>query len=318
MRDIKEGGQRTLSALFWGMLATAALQFVVPVIAGGKAVGREKFVHWELDMAENFTGIVLSTTASTLLLRHTIVVYGHQKLGIPLQADNGELSQRHINAFAVIAEAQIAAKAGADTGRNFRELTVAGAALADIHQLHAQYNRIHRLHYSGRQVCLADILLVQAVKGGLRREYLRRPLAAKENHPFVKDAQSANLHWSGGAHKGIGGDSVEIAYVHSVEAPVKADGLHVDVHIQQLGLTSLDADSAVNGALRTLSRIKTQVFNAVFIGRYNALYKEESRPNHGTAFSGTTKYIHIFQSTGPGSRATETGAPPLFDTLVIS
>jgi len=38
----------------------------------------------------------------------------------------------------------------------------------------------------------------------------------------------------------------------------------------------------------------------------------------GAAFSDMTKYIHIFQSTGPGSRATETGAPPPFDTLVIS
>lgn len=38
----------------------------------------------------------------------------------------------------------------------------------------------------------------------------------------------------------------------------------------------------------------------------------------GAAFSDMTKYIHIFQSTGPGSRATETGAPPPFDMLVIS
>ena len=35
MRDIKEGGQRTLSALFWGILATAALQ-----CSSGKASAR--------------------------------------------------------------------------------------------------------------------------------------------------------------------------------------------------------------------------------------------------------------------------------------
>lgn len=121
------------------------------------------------------------------------------------------------------------------------------------------------LHNSGRQVALADVLLVQRLKGGFRAENLGVTLAAEENDALVKNGKAADLHRTGGAHKGIRGYAVEIADVYSIEAAVKADWLHIDVHVQQLRGSGLDADGAVNGALRALRGVEAKIFDTVLI-----------------------------------------------------
>ena len=69
------------------------------------------------------------------------------------------------------------------------------------------------------------------------------------------------------SHKGVGGDPVEVAHVNGVEPPVESNRLHIDVHIEQLGLAGLDTDGALNGSLRTLGGIETQIFDTILIGR---------------------------------------------------
>ena len=102
----------------------------------------------ELDLAEELAGVLLAAgTAGALLLRHAVVVDGHEELGLPLQADDGELAQGDVDPLALAAEVQIAAEAGTDAGGDLGELAVAGAALAHVHQLHAEDDGVHRLYY---------------------------------------------------------------------------------------------------------------------------------------------------------------------------
>lgn len=245
---------------------------VLAAVAAGEAVGWEKFVHGELDVAEDLAGVLLAAGATgTLLLRHAVVVGRHEELSLPLQADDGELAQGDIDPLVLPAEAQIAAKAGADTGRDLGELAVAGAALAHVHQLHAQDDWIYRFYHGSGEIALAHVLLVQAAEAGLGAEDLGVPLAAEEDDPLVKDAQAADLHRPGRPHKGVGGDPVEVADIHRVEAAVEAYRLHVDVNIEQFRRPGLDADGPLNGALRVLGRVEPKVLNAVLIGRYSIL-----------------------------------------------
>ena len=111
-------------------------------------IGREELVDGELDMAEDLAGIILAAAAvaGALLFRHTIVVDRNEKLGIALQADEGELAKGDIEPLALAAEAQLAAEAGADAGRHVGELAVAGTALAGIYQLQAKDQGINGLH----------------------------------------------------------------------------------------------------------------------------------------------------------------------------
>ena len=109
------------------------------------------------------------------------------------------------------------------------------------------------------------MLLIQTVQRGLGGENLGGALAAEQDHPLVENTQAADLYRPGGAHKGVGGDSIEVAHVNGVETAVEAHRLHVDVDIQQLGLPGLDADGPLNGRLGTLGWVETQIFDTIFI-----------------------------------------------------
>ena len=120
-------------------------------------------------------------------------------------------------------------------------------------------------HHRGGQVGLHDVLLIHGARSGLGGEHLGAALAAEEDDPLVEHAQAADLDGTGGAHKGVGGDAVEVADVHGEEAPVEADGLHVDVHIEQLSLAGADGHSPVNGALGALGGVEAQILDTVLI-----------------------------------------------------
>ena len=125
-------------------------------------------------------------------------------------------------------------------------------------------------HHRGGQVGAVSGLLLPAVPG-VGGEHLGAALAAEQDHPLVKHAQAADLHRPGGPHEGVRRHLVVIAHVHRVEAPVEADGLHVDVNIDQFRLAGLDADGTVDHRLAVLGGIKAEILNAVFIGRYSVL-----------------------------------------------
>lgn len=116
---------------------------------GGDGVGREELVYRELDLAEHVAGVLLAVVlaAAAILGGDAVVIGGDEQLGIPLHADDGELAQGDEQPVLVAAGDQLVAEAGGHRHGDIHTATVAGAALADIHQLQAQNQRVHRLHW---------------------------------------------------------------------------------------------------------------------------------------------------------------------------
>ena len=116
-----------------GTAAAVGLDLLVAVAPGGGAVGGEKLAHGELDLPEQLAGVLLLavTAAVAVLLRHTVVVGGDQDLGVPLQADDGELPQGNVQAVHIAAGDQLLREAGAHGRRNLAAAVVV-AALAFV------------------------------------------------------------------------------------------------------------------------------------------------------------------------------------------
>ena len=241
------------------------------LIAGGsfrrQTVGRKKLVHRELHLTEDLTGVLLAAltaAAGTLLIRQAVIIGGDEQLGIPLHADDGELSQGDVQAVDVAPQHQLLREAGADGGGDLTA-AVSRAALAHIHQLHTQNDGVHRLHHCGGVAPAGQSLEVQRPAGRLGGEYLRAPLTAEQNDTLVKHRQARDLHRPRRPHKGIRGDAVEIPNIHRIEAPVEADRLHIDVGIQQLRAPRLHRDRPVDHLLTAPGGVDPQVLDTVFI-----------------------------------------------------
>ena len=86
------------------MTAGAEVLGLLVILREGHGVGREKFAHREIDVAEQAARIV-GAAAGALFLRHTVIVHRHQELGIPLQTDDGELPQSNVDPAAFVSAA---------------------------------------------------------------------------------------------------------------------------------------------------------------------------------------------------------------------
>ena len=254
-----------------GQSSAAAPYVLILHRFGSRAVvGREELAHRELDLPEQLAGVLLAAVAAAVavLLRHAVVVGRHEQLGVPLQADDGKLAQGNKQAMHIAAGDQLLREAGAHRGRNLAAVVVV-MALAYLHQLHPQDDGIHRLHHGGGSSGSGQALDVTAAVLSGGGEHLGAAFAAKEDHPLVKHRQTGDLHGAGGAHKGVGGNAVEVPHIHGVEPPVEGDRLHIDVRVQQLGATRLHRYRPVNDLLAAPGGVDPQVLDAVFIGRYS-------------------------------------------------
>lgn len=128
--------------------AAVGPDLLIAVPPGGDGVGREKLVDGELDLPEQVAGVLLAfvAVAGALLVGYAVVVHRDQQLGVPFQTDHGELAQGDEQAVDVSAGHQLLGEAGRHRHRDFRAAALPGTALADIHQLHTEDQRVHRLH----------------------------------------------------------------------------------------------------------------------------------------------------------------------------
>ena len=151
-----QGGKQFsgLMIKLWSLPAgTAGL--LVGFAAAIVALGREELIHREGNVLEELAGVVAVVAAvgagGAALFGETVVVHGHQQLTVPLQADNGELTQGDEHPTAVLARRQVAAEALAYAGGNLAQVAVAAAAVTALHYLGAQDDGIYRLHH-GRKI----------------------------------------------------------------------------------------------------------------------------------------------------------------------
>ena len=126
----------------------AAIVLCTLVIAGcSQAVGREEFIHREVDVLEQLAGVLAGASAAgTVFIGQAVIEDRHEQLAVPLQTYNRKLAQGHKGPAAVVSHSQVAAKALADTGRNLADVAVTAAVLAALHQLGIQNNGVHSLH----------------------------------------------------------------------------------------------------------------------------------------------------------------------------
>lgn len=115
---------------------------------GGDGVGREKFVHGELDLTEHVAGVLLAglLAAAAVFSGDPVVISGDEQLGIALHTDDRELAQGDEQTVLIAAGYQLLAEAGGHRHGDIQAAAVAGAALTDVYQLQIQDQRVHGLY----------------------------------------------------------------------------------------------------------------------------------------------------------------------------
>ena len=123
-------------------VAVAILVLIVVAALRGELIGGE----W--DPAEQFTGILTTARCIAAVLGGQAVVQNwHHKLGIPLQADDGKLTQGHIQTAGVPGYHQFLVKESADAAGDLVHTMVAAVAFATLAHLGGQDHGIQNLHH---------------------------------------------------------------------------------------------------------------------------------------------------------------------------
>lgn len=129
---------------FRHLLVSAAIAAVARTAV---AVVRGELLSREGDPAEHFAGILGAAAAglAAFLHRNGVVQHRDHQLGVPLQPDNGELSQGDEQPPLAAGEHQLLVKGGPDGLRNLNGHRFAGA-VADLLDLGAQHHGIQNLY----------------------------------------------------------------------------------------------------------------------------------------------------------------------------
>lgn len=212
-----------------GLLAAVMLQ--VAEIVAVNVIGGEELVDGEFDAAEQLAGVVVRRS-DALFVGQAEVDDRHNKLGVALQADNGELAERAEYPLFFAAGDDLIFKAAADMLRYVDEVIAAMAtALTGLNQLHIQADRINDFHHGCGQIGFPHQLLIQAVQIGLGGENLRVALAAKEDHALIECSQSGDLDRRAHTAKRVDGHFVEVLDIHRIEPTVERYALYRVVYM---------------------------------------------------------------------------------------
>ena len=121
---------------------------------------REKLIGWEIDAAEQLTGIIRCGHA--LFIRNAEIISRYQHLDIALNLYNGENTNGGINHFTSVLCAEVSAILFADTLRN-PAATI--TAVPIFTQLRGQSNGIGNLYSGFGQVFDRSVLAVHMFRG---------------------------------------------------------------------------------------------------------------------------------------------------------
>lgn len=135
------------SAVFHGAVAAGAA-------AGGRGAGfvsaGVEGLHGEIDAAKDVAGALRAADRAGLraALGGDAVVEGRdEQLGLPLQADDGELADGHKQTAALAGEHQLIIKPAQDALGQLRKLRTRARAGAAVHHAGGQNHGIHHLHH---------------------------------------------------------------------------------------------------------------------------------------------------------------------------
>jgi hypothetical protein len=241
--------------------AKAGAGFVI-VFRQAYRVGREKFSYGEGDAAEQRAGI-FAASAGAFFFGHAVIIDGNKQLGIPLQTDNGELPQCHIDPTGIIAAAEVTSKAAVYAGRYFAQRTIgtgavsvnAGIQKKGFYSFYNSYGKIALFHQLG--IAFAGM--------GAGGENFGAAFTAKENGALIKDAKAFHRDRHRCAETCLQSHGVEKSHIHAVESAVEMHRLYIYIDMQELGGAALDGKRAVDGVHVLAFGVKTEILQTIFI-----------------------------------------------------
>ena len=214
--------------------------------AGFVAAGIEG-VHGEIDLAEHIAGTFCTAHIAGLgadLGRDTVIEGRDQKLGIPFQSDNGELTDGHEKSAALAGQDQFVVEPVHNALRQGGQVTAIAAAVAGIHHIGGQDHGIHDFYHSMRHGAGAAALAAIGVG-----EHLGRAVAAEEQGPFGEYGKAVDSGGTVVAHGDIGYHAVVEGDIQGVEAVVIGDILHLNIGVDQFHTSGPCTGAAVQNTL---------------------------------------------------------------------
>jgi hypothetical protein len=239
------------------------------IVRDPNCVRREELTNREFDVTEDCTGIfvaaAVSGTAGTIFLRHAVIVDRNQQLRIPLQADNGKLSQSHIDSAGIISEGKGSVEAITDERGNFTEIAVTVTLAAVFHNTGVKNNGIDGLDHGVGNITSAQHLQIRLAGFQLGRENLGVSFAAEKNDTFVKDTQTLYRNGNRTTEIGLQSNRVEKSQINGEEPPVKAYGFHIYIDVQQSCGAAFYRECAIDDIHILQLRVEPQILDAVFV-----------------------------------------------------
>ena len=245
------------------LFVAAAVVLLAPGLAvaalGGELGGGEG------NAAEQLAGVFSAARGVAALFGGDAVVHdGHNELCVPLQADDGELSQGHIEPPAVSLHGQVLVKHSLYPIRQLQG-AVPSAALAGLPDPGTQYHGIQRFYNRCGAVCQISCDGIGGAGPQITAVDVGAAFLAAEDDALGKDRQAAQRGRTIGADNGVGEDAVVEGDVYTVVVPVKGHRLYIYVGAQQLGTADPGVCGAVQSPLRARSQVNRQVLDTVFV-----------------------------------------------------
>lgn len=201
------------------------------VVASFVAVVGRKLFGGEGNPAEHLAGILGAAApggVAALLGGNGVVQHRDHQLGVPLQPDNGELSQGDKQPPLPAREHQLLVEDRADALGNLGRDGIAGA-FANVPDLGTQHHGVQNLHHGGRPVRRANRVPVGAGQTGIAAEDVGPAVLAAQDGPFAEYSQSVKGRGAAGAYHRVRQHTVVESDVDAVVVPVKGDRLHRQV-----------------------------------------------------------------------------------------
>jgi hypothetical protein len=202
-----------------GMVTAVTVTFFVAI--GGLELG-----CGEGDSAEHLTGIFSAAGAFAAFLAGDAVLHnGYNQLCIPLQTDNGELSQCDKETAAVSGENQLLIKQGTDFAGNLRHDFMT-AAVANFLYFGTQNHGIQNFYHSGGQTGKEMCGFAVFSDLGIARVNVCFAVFAAQNSSFGKDGKAVQGGGAGCTNHRICQNPVVECNINAVAVTVKGHGLH--------------------------------------------------------------------------------------------
>lgn len=178
--------------------------------------------------AEHLAGILGAAapgSVAAFLGGDGVIQHGDHQLSVPLQSNDGELSQCDKQSPLSAGKHQFLIKGGADSLRDLGSDGIAGA-FAHVPDLGTQHHGIEHLYHGGGAVGGTQGTPVRTAKRGIASENVGPAVLTAQNSPLVEHSQSVEGRGAAGADYRVRQHTVVEGNVDAIVVPIKSHRLH--------------------------------------------------------------------------------------------